>query len=57
MTRPVSDNYNVWTVTLKPNYHFSDGTRVTAELVNPLDDVREDESWEEDVDDLLRDPT
>ena len=27
------DNYNVWTVTLKPNYHFSDGTRVTAELV------------------------
>ena len=33
VTRPVSDNYNVWTVTLKPNYHFSDGTRVTAELV------------------------
>ena len=33
MARPVSDNYNVWTVTLKPNYHFSDGTRVTAELV------------------------
>ena len=27
-------------------------TRVTAELVNPLDDVIEDESWEEDVDDI-----
>ena len=33
VARPVSDNYNVWTVTLKPNYHFSDGTRVTAGLV------------------------
>jgi len=27
-------------------------TRVTAELVNPLDDVNEDDSWEEDVDDI-----